>query len=84
MFKSPAMRLSFALVLLTVNLLFLANLIGFVPDKTEFTLELRKSLSESLALQFSVAAEKGELQTIQSTLRAVSYTHLTLPTNRDV
>ncbi len=71
MFKSPAMRLSFALVLLTVNLLFLANLIGFVPDKTEFTLELRKSLSESLALQFSVAAEKGELQTIQSTLRAV-------------
>ena len=71
MFKSPAMRLSFALVLLTVNLLFLANLIGFVPDKTEFTLELRKNLSESLALQFSVAAEKGELQTIQSTLRAV-------------
>jgi PAS domain S-box-containing protein len=71
MFKTPAMRLSFALVLLTVNLLFLANLIGFVPDKSEFALELRKSLSESLALQFSVAAEKGELQTIQSTLRAV-------------
>jgi len=71
MFKSPAMRLSFALILLTVNLLFLANLIGFVPDKTEFTLELRKILSESLALQFSAAAEKGELQTIQSTLRAV-------------
>ena len=71
MFKSPAMRLSFALVLLTVNLLFLANLIGFVPDETEFALELRKNLSESLALQFSVAAEKGELQTIQNTLRAV-------------
>ena len=71
MFKTPAMRLSIALVLLTVNLLFLANLIGFVPDESESALELRKSLSESLALQFSAAAEKGELQTIQSTLRAV-------------
>lgn len=30
-FKTPAMRLSIALVLLTVNLLFLANLIGLVP-----------------------------------------------------
>ncbi len=71
MFKTPAMRLSIALVLLTVNLLFLANLIGFVPDESESALELRKGLSESLALQFSAAAEKGELQTIQNTLRAV-------------
>jgi hypothetical protein len=31
-FKTLAMRLSIALVLLTVNLLFLANLIGLVPD----------------------------------------------------
>jgi diguanylate cyclase (GGDEF)-like protein/PAS domain S-box-containing protein len=71
MFKTPAMRLSIALVLLTVNLLFLANMIGFVPDESEAALELRKNLSESLALQFSAAAEKGELQTIQNTLRAV-------------
>jgi diguanylate cyclase (GGDEF)-like protein/PAS domain S-box-containing protein len=71
MFKTPAMRLSIALVLLTVNLLFLANMIGFVPDESEAALELRKNLSESLALQFSAAAQKGELQTIQSTLRAV-------------
>jgi len=71
MFKTPAMRLSITLVLLTVNLLFLANLIGFVPDETESALELRKNLSESLALQFSAAAEKGEFQTIQNTLRAV-------------
>ena len=71
MFKTPAMRLSIALVLLTVNLLFLANLIGLVPDESESALELRKRLSESLALQFSAAAEKGEFQTIQNTLRAV-------------
>lgn len=71
MLKSPATRLSIALVLVTVNLLFLANLIGFVPDSSKSVLELRKSLSESLALQFSIAAEKSEFQTIQNTLRAV-------------
>ncbi|MBN1141596.1 MAG: EAL domain-containing protein [Deltaproteobacteria bacterium] len=70
-FKTPAMRLTLALVLLTVNLLFLANLLGFVPDETTSALKLRKTLSESLALQFTAAAEKGEYQTIQSTLRAV-------------
>ncbi len=70
-FKSPAMRLSIVLVILTINLLFLANLLGFIPDATKSSLELRKSLSESLALQFSVSAAKGEFQTIQSTLRAV-------------
>src|SRR5210317_581361 len=71
MFKNPVVRLSIVLVLLTVNLLFLANMIGFVPDASKSELELRKSLSESLALQFSAAAEKGEFQTIQNTLRAV-------------
>ncbi len=71
MFKSPAMRLSVALVLLMANLLFLANLLGFVPDETKSTLEMRKALSESLALQFSVDAEKGDFQTIQNVLRSV-------------
>jgi diguanylate cyclase (GGDEF)-like protein/PAS domain S-box-containing protein len=70
-FKTPAMRLSIVLILLMVNLLFLANLIGLVPDESESALDLRKSLSESLALQFSAAAEKGEFQTIQRTLRAI-------------
>lgn len=70
-FKTPVMRLSTALVLLAVNLLLLANMMGFIPDRSEFALELRKSLSESLALQFSAVAEKGEFQTIQNTLRAV-------------
>jgi diguanylate cyclase (GGDEF)-like protein len=70
-FKSPAIRLSIALVLLTVNLLFLANLIGFIPNKSDAALELRKGLSESLALQFSTSADHGELQSIQNTLRAV-------------
>jgi hypothetical protein len=34
-FNTPAMRLSIALVLLMINLLFLINLIGLVPDESE-------------------------------------------------
>lgn len=71
MLKSPAIRLTIAMVLLSINLLFLAELLGFVPDTNKSALELRKSLCESLALQFSAAAEKGEFLTIQKTLRAV-------------
>ncbi|BBO70921.1 hypothetical protein DSCA_48510 [Desulfosarcina alkanivorans] len=70
-FKSPAIRLSFALAILTVNLLFLADLIGLVPDGTDSALELRKGLSESLAFQFAAAARKNDFQTIRNTLRGV-------------
>jgi diguanylate cyclase (GGDEF)-like protein/PAS domain S-box-containing protein len=65
------MRLSVGLVLFTINLLFLAHQIGLIPDASESALALRKTLSESLALQFSKAAGKGEYQAIQETLRAV-------------
>ena len=65
------MRLSIALALLTANLLFLANLAGFIPDKSKAVLEFRKSLCESMALHFSAAAEMGEFKTIQYLLRAV-------------
>ena len=70
-FKTPAMRLSIVLVVVAVNLLFLANLIGLVPDTSKSRLELRKSLTESLALQFAALADKGDFETIQSTLRVV-------------
>ena len=70
-FKNPAMRLSLVLVLLLLNLLFLANLLGIIPDRAKLALEMRKGLSESLALQFSFAATRGDFQTVQETLRAV-------------
>jgi diguanylate cyclase (GGDEF)-like protein len=70
-FNTPSIRLTIALVVLTVNLLFLANMLGFIPDTSESTLEVRKILSESLALQFSSVAEKGQFQIIQNTLREV-------------
>jgi diguanylate cyclase (GGDEF)-like protein len=71
MFKSPAFRLTLVLILLSLNLLLFANMIGLVPDDDQSALEMRKSLCESLALQFSSFAQKGEFQTIQLILRTV-------------
>jgi diguanylate cyclase (GGDEF)-like protein/PAS domain S-box-containing protein len=71
MLKSPAMRLTLALLLLSINLLLMAHWFGLVPDADRSALEMRKSLCESLALQFSAAAKNNEFQTIQQTLRAV-------------
>lgn len=68
---TPSVRLSIGLTLLVVNLLFIANMVGLFPDETELTMAMRKDLTESLALQFSAAAEKDEFQTIQNALRAL-------------
>ncbi len=70
-FKSPTVRISFALALVTINLLLIAKLIGFIPDENKAVMEMRKNISESLALQFSIVAEKREYQVIQRTLTAV-------------
>jgi len=58
----PAMRISFALVLLTVSLLFIADLAGFTPDERQAELRARKIISESLAVQFSVLGVDAETQ----------------------
>lgn len=70
-FNTPPIRLSLALTLLTVNLLFVANQIGLIADESKLALELRKGLSESLAVQFAAAAAQGEMPIIHTTLRDV-------------
>lgn len=70
-FRTPAARISFSLVLLTISLLLIADVIGFIPDRTRSLLEARKSLSESLAIQFTAAAERNDLSSIRSTLKSI-------------
>ncbi len=64
----PAMRISFALVLLTASLIFTADLLGFIPNETNFQLDERKKTSESLAIQFAIFSPKQDPETIQKTL----------------
>ena len=68
---SPALRISLGLVSLTISLLLLAKVIGFAPDRSGAVLESRKDLSESLAVQFSAAAQRGDVPLIRETLRSM-------------
>jgi len=68
---SPAVRISFGLVSLTVSLLLLAQLLGLSPDRSKGVLESRKNLSEFVAVQFSAAAGRGDFPLIRETLRSM-------------
>ena len=54
----PSIRISIGLMALTISILLVGELLGFVPDKSQVTLDARKKLSETLAVQFALAAER--------------------------
>lgn len=65
MYLTPATRISVGLVALTISLLLLGKTIGLAPDREKLVLESRKELSEAMAVQFSAAAQKGDLAQIR-------------------
>jgi diguanylate cyclase (GGDEF)-like protein len=67
----PAMRISFALVLLTICVLLTAEMLGFMPDETKYRLDARKKVSEALAVQFSQLVPDRDANKIQKTLSYV-------------
>ena len=68
----PAMRISFALSLLTACILLTADMLGFTPDEDRIQLEARKQISESLAIQFSVMDPRRDLKKLQNLVRVVA------------
>lgn len=68
---SPTLRISVGLVLLTLSILMLADLAGLAPDHTREILDKRKKVSESLAIEFSLAAQHGHFEIIAQTLEAI-------------
>ncbi|MCK5663562.1 MAG: sensor domain-containing diguanylate cyclase, partial [Thiotrichaceae bacterium] len=67
----PAMRMSFALVMLTSCILLTADMLGFVPNEDKFMLDARTKVSESLAIQFSVLAPGQDIKIIQQLIRYI-------------
>ncbi len=67
----PALKISFALVLLTACLFLSAELLGFTPNESKFLLSARKQVSEALAIQFSIFAPGQDPKNIQKMLSAV-------------
>jgi diguanylate cyclase (GGDEF)-like protein len=68
-FKSPLVRISFGLVVVTISALLLSDLLGLVPDTKRAKFNSRKVIAESLAVQFSMVISNDQLDSVQETLR---------------
>lgn len=68
---TPTIRVSLGLVFLTVSIMFTGELIGIMPDSTDVSLDARKKLCESLAVQFSSMAHKDHVVSFGNTLKAL-------------
>ncbi|MDH5738001.1 MAG: diguanylate cyclase, partial [Gammaproteobacteria bacterium] len=67
--KSPLVRMSFGLVLVTISLLLISDMLGFMPDTRKAEIKARKAIAESLAIQFSVHVTENRIDSIQNTLQ---------------
>jgi diguanylate cyclase (GGDEF)-like protein/PAS domain S-box-containing protein len=56
---------------LTLSVVLFADLLGLVENRVGAALDARKKFAESLAVQVSILAQKGDTATIQSTLTAM-------------
>ncbi len=65
----PTTRLSIGLVALTISILLMGELLGIVPDKSQVALDARKNLSETLAVQFALAAGREDFTQIETALK---------------
>ncbi len=70
-FKSPLVRISFGLVMLTVAMLLLSDFLGLVPDTKKAELHSRKVIAESLAVQLSTEVVAQNIESAEETLRSV-------------
>ena len=70
-FKSPLVRISFGLAMLTVSMLLVTDLLGLVPDTKKAELQSRKVIAESLAVQLSTKITDEQVHSVEETLRSV-------------
>ncbi len=68
---SPTFRISFGLVLLTVSAFLFADMLGLVPNRREVLLDARKTLCESLAVQYSSAVATNQYDAIGRSMESV-------------
>ncbi len=67
----PAMRISFALTLLSACILLGAEMLGFTPNEDQYLLDTRKKISESLAIQFSVLDPIADIKKAKTLMRYI-------------
>jgi diguanylate cyclase (GGDEF)-like protein len=73
-----SLRLSACLTSLTLSVLLTAAAVGLIPDREGAILAGRKALSEAIAIQCAVAAQRNDLPAAQEALAAMTARHLDL------
>ena len=68
---SPTVRLTMAIVSLTVSMLLIAHFLGFIPDRAQHELEARQNIVEALAVQLTWSASRNDVTSLRATLDAV-------------
>ena len=66
---TPAVRLSFGLVILTLSILILAQALGLTPNVEQRELSARQQVAETLALQTLLALTRNDASLLQALLR---------------
>ncbi|MCB1753550.1 MAG: EAL domain-containing protein [Gammaproteobacteria bacterium] len=69
--KSPLVRISFGLAMLTVSMLFVTDFLGLVPDTKSSEMQSRRIVAESLAVQLSNEITEKRVHIVEETLRSV-------------
>ena len=69
--KSPIVRISFGLAMLTVSMLFVTEFLGLVPNTERAELQSRQIVAESLAVQLSELVTSDNIASADSTLQSV-------------
>ncbi len=58
---SPIISITFGLILLTVSIILIGDLLGFIPNQNKIQVDSRKTISESLAIQVSSSIGIGKM-----------------------
>ncbi len=66
---TPVVRITLALVLLTTSLVLSADMLNLIPDHAQSILEARKKVCESLAIYGTLAVEREDTDSLQTTMQ---------------
>ena len=65
------MRITVSLACLTLSVLLTAQMLGVLPDQDKAIVNGRKSLSEAVAIDCSLAAQRDDMELIEASLQAI-------------
>ncbi len=68
---SPVIRITIGLLLLTISLLLIGDMLGFVPNQDQSKISARKIMSESFAIQISSEIGEGRVENAKALLNII-------------